>query len=192
MRLPGSSTLFPLLVLAMLAGFTLWLERATRGEGSGPSPKLRHDTDYWVDTFVLRRFGPDGAIQHTLKAARMEHFPDDNSSEVSEPRVAYFQPGQTTTMSSRKAWLDKEGKHVRLNDDVRVVRTDPKDMETIIETSTLDVMPDDETAHTDAPVTITQGKSVMHGAGGMEVNNKTHIAVLNGPVTGTIYGKNTK
>jgi lipopolysaccharide export system protein LptC len=192
MRLPGSSALFPLLVLAMLAAFTFWLERATRGEGIGPNPNLRHDPDYWVDKLVLRRFDIDGSIQYTINAVRMTHFPDDDTTEVDEPRVAYFQEGTTTTLTARQAWMDKEGQHVRLQDDVRMVRTEPQGTISVFDTSLLNVTPDDEYAQTDAPVTITQGRSVMHGAGGLEVNNKTRISVLNGPVTGTIYRERTK
>jgi lipopolysaccharide export system protein LptC len=193
MRLPGSSALFPLLVLAMLAAFTFWLERASRGESNGPNPNLRHDPDFWVDEFILRRYNLDGSIQHTLKAERMNHFPDDDSTEVTEPRVAYFRDGQATTLTARLAWLDKEGKHVRLEDEVRVVRNDPGSMTTtVIETSVLNVTPDDEYAQTDAPVEITQGRSVIRGAGGLEVNNKTRLAVLKGPVTGTIYNDRTR
>jgi lipopolysaccharide export system protein LptC len=192
MRLPGSAALFPLLVLAMLAAFTIWLERATRGEGNGPNPNLRHDPDFWVDEFILRRYDLDGSIQHTLQATRMTHFPDDDSTEVDEPRVAYFRDRTTTTLTARLAWLDKDGQHVRLQDDVRVIRTDPDGTATIIDTNLLNVTPDDEYAQTDAPVTITQGRSVMHGAGGLEVNNKTRIVVLNGPVTGTIHRESAK
>jgi lipopolysaccharide export system protein LptC len=187
MRLPGSSALFPLLVLAMLAAFTFWLERATRGDGGGPNPNLRHDPDFWVDEFILRRYDVDGSIQHTLKAARMTHFPDDDSTEVDEPRVAYFRDGVTTTLTARLAWLDKEGKHVRLQDEVRVIRTEPQGTAMIVDTRLLNVVPDDEYAQTDAPVTIIQGRSVVRGSGGLEINNKTRMAVLNGPVTGTIH-----
>lgn len=192
MRLPGSSALFPLLVLAMLAAFTFWLERATRGEGNGPDPNLRHDPDFWVDELILRRYNLDGSIQHTLNATRMTHYPDDDTTEVDEPRVAYFRDGMTTTLTARLAWLDKEGKHVRLQDEVRVIRTQPQGAATVIETSLLNVTPDDEYAQTDAPVTISQGRSVMHGNGGLEVNNKTRLVVLNGPVTGTIYREPAK
>jgi lipopolysaccharide export system protein LptC len=192
MRLPGSSALFPLTVLAMLAAFTFWLERTTRGEGNGPDPNIRHDPDFWVDELVLRRYNLDGSIQHTLKATRMTHFPDDDTTEVSEPRVAYFRDGMTTTLTARLAWLDKEGEHVRLQDEVRVIRTEPQGTATVIETALLNVTPDDEYAQTDAPVTLTQGRSVMHGKGGLEVNNKTRLVVLRGPVTGTIYREPAK
>ena len=192
MRFPGSAALFPLLVLGMLAAFTFWLEQATRGEGNGPNPNLRHDPDFWVDEFILRRYDLDGSIQHTLKAKRMTHFPDDDTTEVSEPRVAYFRDGTTTTLTARLAWLDKDGQHVRLQDDVRVVRTDPQGAATVIDTSLLNVTPDDEYAQTDAPATITHGRSIMHGAGGFEINNKTRIVVLKGPVTGTIQREPAK
>ena len=192
MRLPGSSALFPLLVLAMLTAFTFWLEQATRGDSNGPNPNLRHDPDFWIDELVLRRYNLDGSIQHTLKASRMTHFPDDDSTEVKEPRVVYFRDGTTTTLTARLAWMDKDGQHVRLQDEVRVVRTEPLGNATIIDTSLLNVAPDDEYAQTDAPVTISQGRSVMHGTGGLEVNNKTGLAILNGPVFGTVYREQAK
>jgi lipopolysaccharide export system protein LptC len=192
MRLPGSSTLFPLLVLAMLAAFTFWLDHANRSDDGGGNAKLRHDVDFWVDEFNLRRYNLDGSIQHTLKATRMEHFPDDETTEVTEPRIAYFRDQQATTMTSRSAWLDKEAKHVQLREDVRVIRTEADGKAMLIDTSVLDVTPDDEYAHTEAPVTITQGKSVIHGAGGLEVSNKTRTAVLRGPVTATIYPEHSR
>lgn len=192
MRLPGSSTLFPLLVLAMLAAFTFWLDHTNRGDEGPGNAKLRHDPDFWVDNFTLRRYDLGGSIQHTLNATRMVHFPDDESTEVTEPRVAYFRDQQATTMASKSAWLDKEAKHVQLRDDVRVVRTETDSPVMHIETSVLDVIPDDEYAQTTAPVTITQGQSVIHGGGGLEVSNKSRTAILRGPVTATIYPEHSK
>lgn len=186
MRATGS-TLLPLVVLGMLGGFTFWLEQSSQDEGGGHS-NLRHDPDFWVERFTLRRFGPDGSIQHLLTAQRMEHFPDDESTEVESPYLAYFK-GRKTVATARTAWLDKEGKHVRLNDDVRVVRPGiDGGPDTIVTTSVLNIVPDDEYAQTDAPVTLSQGRTVVHGVG-IEVSNKTQVAVLSGPVRGTIERK---
>ncbi|HZV54690.1 MAG TPA: LPS export ABC transporter periplasmic protein LptC [Rhodocyclaceae bacterium] len=189
MRLSGSSALFPLLVLAMLAGFTFWLENASQADMSNGGAKTRHDADFWVDDFTMRRFDVEGAVQHVLTSKRLEHFPDDESTNVTAPRLNYFGDRQTT-VTAKTAWLDKEGKHVRLEGDVRIVRPgEANDPETIITTSVLHVMPDDERAYTQTPVTLTQGQTMIHGTGGLEVNNKTQIAVLSGPVQGTIYRK---
>jgi lipopolysaccharide export system protein LptC len=40
--------------------------------------------------------------------------------------------------------------------------------------------------YTITPVTITQGKSIIHGSR-LEMNNKSGISVLHGRVTGTLY-----
>ena len=193
MRLAGShSTVLPLLILAMLAGFTIWLERASREEARGPDPKLRHDPDFWVDNFIVRRFNVDGSIQHTINATRMLHFPDNETTEIKEPRIAYFRDDRTATVTARNAWLDKDGEHLRLIGEVRVIHADARGTSTAIDTEELLIIPDDEQAHTEVPVTITQGRSVLRGEGGMDLNNKTRMTVLKGPVTGTIYREEVK
>jgi lipopolysaccharide export system protein LptC len=187
MRFSGSS-LFPLAVLALLAAFTFWMEHASQGEA--PAGRLpRHDADFWVDGMTAHRYDVKGAIQHSLTARRLEHFPDDDSTRVDDPHLDYF-ADHPATATAKTAWLDKKGKHVRLEGDVKVVRPrQAGELPTVISTSVLFVTPDDEYAYTKAPVTITQGQTVIHGAGGIEVNNKTHIAVLSGPVEGIIHRK---
>lgn len=188
---PAGASLFPLLVIGFLAALTLWLDRASQTSDAGRRAGGRHDVDFYVEHFTLRRYAADGLLQHTVNADKMEHYPDDDSTDVTAPHLIYHQ-GRQTVVTARTAWLDKEGKHVRLNDDVRVVRAGTLDApETVMTTSILFVTPDDEYAYTNAPVTITQGKSVMHGIG-MEANNKTETATLNGPVQGTIFRSETK
>lgn len=188
MKTSGAS-LFPLALLALLAGLTFWLERATQTDASR-SGKKRHDPDFIVDRFEVRRYAADGALQHTLIADRMLHYADDESSDVIAPRLTYHRQ-RPTVVTSRTAWMDKEGDHARLDGDVRVVRAGADGgPETVIETSVLHVITDDEFAHTGAPVTITQGRSVIHGVG-LTADNKTQVSTLSGPVRGTLYRTQT-
>lgn len=90
MRFSGA-TLFPLLVLAVLAAATFWLEQASQGETSAPRARDRHDPDYWVDGVQLRGFDAKGAPRHELKARRLEHFPDNDTTLVFEPRLKYLE-----------------------------------------------------------------------------------------------------
>ena len=71
---------------------------------------------------------------------------------------------------------------------MRVRRENLKGPETVLTTSTLTVLSDEEIAHTKAPVTITQGETIINGIG-METNNKTQISVLGGRVHGTIVSQ---
>lgn len=178
-------SLLPLLLAGLLAGLTYWLDHVVQSD-TGPNADRRHDPDYFVDNFTVRRFGPDGTLQHTVTADRMVHFPDDDTTEVISPHLVYETPPKTD-ITARTAWLDSKGTHVRLNDDVRIVRAASGDQpETVITTSVLYVTPDDETAYTKAPVVITRGNNVVTGVG-LEANNKTEVAVLSGPVHGTFY-----
>jgi lipopolysaccharide export system protein LptC len=190
MRAFRAASLLPLMLAALLAGLTYWLDHVVQND-TGPRANRRHDPDYFVDHFTVRRFGPDGTLQHTITADRMVHFPDDDSTEVVSPHLVY-ETVPPTDITARTAWLDSKGKHVRLDDDVRIVRASIGDQpETVITTSVLYVTPDDETASTKAPVVITQGKSVVTGVG-LEANNKTEVAVLSGPVHGTILRSKDK
>lgn len=186
MRIPGA-TLLPLAMLALLAALTFWLERVTQGAAADGS-KARHDPDFFVENFSVRRFNPEGLLQHTLHSQKMLHYPDDDSTDLVAPRLTYHRD-PPTRVSSDTAWLDKDGKHVRLDGNVRVVRGNANGgPETVLSTSVLHAVPDDEVAHTDAPVTITQGKTVINGSG-LHADNKTQISVLSGRVHGIIYNK---
>jgi lipopolysaccharide export system protein LptC len=186
----ATTGLFPVVVMALLAGLTFWLDRATQPQDDSRSGKHRHDPDFIVDNFRVRRFAADGGLQHTLLATKMLHYADDESTEVVAPRLTYHRT-PLLNITANTAWLDKDGKHVRLNGDVRIVRDaiggKPP---TEIDTSVLHAVPDDEFAHTAAAVKITQGLTVLHGTG-MESNNKTQISVLFGPTNGIIHNNQT-
>lgn len=182
--------LFPVVLMALLAGLTFWLDRATQPQDDSRSGKHRHDPDFIVDNFQVRRFAADGVLQHTLVAKKMLHYADDESTEVAAPRLTYHRT-PLLNVTSRTAWLDKDGKHVRLNGEVHIVRDAVGDKPpTEMHTSVLHAVPDDEFAHTDAPVKITQGLTVLNGTG-MESNNKTQISVLFGRTNGIIHNNQT-
>lgn len=185
-RANPAATLFPLLLAALLAGLSYWLELTTRQQTTGNDGKSRHDPDYIIEKFELRRFDPQGNLQHTLVADLMRHYPDDDSTVVFAPRLTYHRT-PPTLVSSREARLDSEGKHVELLDDVRVTRAGTAGKpDTVLTTSRLHAYPDDEIAKTNVPVTITQGQTNVNGSG-LNADNKTSIYVLEGPVRGVFF-----
>lgn len=179
--------LVPLVLLLALAAATLWLERATQVDAGRLDGKNRHDPDFVVDDLTVRRFAPDGKIQHTLNASQMRHYPDDDSTEVSSPQVIFHRGARPASLSAKSAWISKDGKEVILEEDVRYARRGLKgDPDTVVATSRLTVFPDEETASSDRTVTITQGNSLVTGTG-VEADNRQRVAVLRGRVHGTIY-----
>ena len=105
-------------------------------------------------------------VQHTLTAQQLRHYPDDDSTELDQPLLLYRGKQSPTRISADRAQLLKDGKEAILRDNVRVLReASPGNPEMTLETSVLNVYPDDEIARTDKPVKLTQGKSVAHGVG---------------------------
>lgn len=185
MRYRGS--LFPLLLVGVLAGLTFWLQRVTEPDAADRSGRMRHDPDFIVEHFTVRRFGPEGSLQHTVQAPRMVHYPDDESTTVTNPQVAFHRT-PPSHLSADSAWLSKDAKEVRLEGNVRVVRAGDGTPDTVVTTTQLNVFPDEETARSDAAVTITHGLSIVNGTG-LTVDNKTSTSQLLGPVRGIIYRK---
>ncbi len=184
-----SASLLPLILLGLLAALTFWLERATQIDNEKHDGKGRHDPDFIVDNFTVRRFNPGGGLQYVQTAQKMLHYTDDDSTEVTAPALRYISERQHTRVTARLAWLGPSGKEIRLNDDVRMVREATADNpELVVTTSEMFVYPDDELARGDKPVTITEGRSIIHGTG-FEADNRAHLFKLMGRVHGIIYKK---
>jgi LPS export ABC transporter protein LptC len=77
----SAARLFPLVLMLALALVTFWLERTVREEQPHPSLR-RHDPDYLVEQFVVTKFNAAGSLESTISAAKMIHYPDDDSTEL--------------------------------------------------------------------------------------------------------------
>lgn len=179
------SAIGPLIVLLLLAALSLWLERAVQ-IGIDGSGKHRHDPDFWVEKFQIKRFGPDGRLQNTLSAVSMQHFPDDDTSVLVGPEVKYHRASQVR-IAADKGLVGPDGKVVHLVENVVIERQTPDGGFPLrIQTPELRVFPDEERASSTQSVVINQGRSRITG-NGLEVDNKAGVSVLHGRVSATIY-----
>lgn len=189
MNLFRSSSLFPLTVLLLLVGLTTWLQHATDVEVPRNDGKLRHDPDFIAENFTVRQLDASGKLKYSLKATKMLHYADDESTDVSEPRLTYLDSPAPLHLQARRANISKDGKIVDLHEDVLGRReSDGNDPEMTFTSSRLLVYPDDELASTPAAVTLTQGRTVIKGVG-MDADNLHRIFTLHQRVTGTFYSK---
>lgn len=182
--------LYPVIVMGMLAALSLWLARISQNDTVKSTAKQRHDPDYIVEAMKGKRFDEQGKLQYTLDADRVMHFPDDDSTELNNPRVLFLGRAEPLRMTAQFGQVSKDGKVVTMMNEVHVLREATKQRpEMTLTTDLLTVVPDDEYASTPAPVTITQENSVLHGTG-MELNNITAVAKLKSRVRGTLTPKN--
>ena len=180
------ASFFPLLLAGLLAGMTYWLEITSRPQKADNDGNLRHDPDYIVTKFNVRRYSETGELQHTLIADEMRHFPDNDTTHVTEPRLIYHRV-PATFINAREALVDDKGEHIELLREVRVLRAGLNNKPgTEFNTESLHSYPDDELVRSDVPVLIRQGMSQVTGDT-LQSNNMTAMHTLEGNVRGTFH-----
>ncbi len=186
---PQGQGLFHVTLMTLLVGLSFWLQRATELEDPFSDRLLRHDPDYYADNFTVRRFAQTGGVQNMLVAKKMVHYPDDDTTVVTEPQMSFLKGPRPTHLNALQGLVGPDAGEIVLVGNVRGSRaataTDP---EIVFTTSHLMVFPDDEVARTNAAVTITQGASIIKGVG-MTSDNKTQVYQLLSQVNSTIEKK---
>ena len=183
MRL-SATRLFPLLLLAALALLSFWLEHTLREEQKPPSLR-QHAPDFLVENFTLNRFNAAGALEATLAAAKMLHYPDDDSTELLAPRIVQSKPDEPRlTLSADRATLSHDGEEVFLYGNVQLLRAGGAGhAEARMHTSFLHVVSGKSLVRTDSEVTIAEPERLL-SARGMEYRNDTRQLFLREQVRG--------
>ena len=187
---PRSSTIFPVLLMAALAGLTFWLERLVVGPES-PAPRRSPGTpDFIVENLKATTMNAQGEAEYSLSAAKMVHFPATDTTEVDQPRlVQWGGDAPPVRVAADRGTVTGDGKELHLRGNVVVTRDPaPKRSELRVETSYLQVIPDAEVARTPEHVVITYDNSRLEGVG-MEFNHGTRRFELRSQVSGTYAGE---
>ncbi len=176
---------FPAGLLALLAMLTFWLDRTVQPPPPKNDGSSRHDPDYTVENFTATRMGQDGLPRHTLSAARMVHYPDDDSTHLDRPHFISFAQGKAPLhIQSSSGLISKDGEHAYFTGNVQVTREAFRDRSALtLTTSYLHVIPDQDLALSDKPVAIRDAHTNIDGVG-LELNNKTHVMKLFSRVKG--------
>ena len=173
------SALFPLSLLAALAVLSFWLRYATELPDERRDGKHRHDPDFVISDSVLRKLDTTGALQYTLTSNVIDHYPDDDSTDITKPHLVYlYTTRPSVTIRAERGHATKEGEQIDLYENVHLTRAaTAKDEEMNGYTDQLTVFPDDEKAFTKSPVLITKGKSWLKGVG-LQVDSRAQTYVL--------------
>ena len=162
----------PLILLALLAVMSFWLDRKVQPQAHRPDGSTRHDPDFIIEGFSAVKMNPDGTRRYALAAKRMVHFPDDNSTQLESPRLVYFDYERSpVTIRSETADAVQGGDDVYFRGNVQIIRSAyAGNAELGVFTSFLHVIPDKDLAKTDKPVRMVDGNSTASSVG-LEFNN---------------------
>jgi lipopolysaccharide export system protein LptC len=193
---PRASTLFPLVLVAVLAALTFWLERLVQGpEGQAP----RHAPgvpDFVVEKLTATTMNAAGAAEYSLSAARMAHFPANDTTEIEAPRLVQWRAdagkeSPPVRVAAERGTVTGDGKELHLRGNVVITRDAAEQRSELrVETSYLQVIPDAEIARTPEHVVISFDGSRLEGVG-LEFNQGTRELLLRSQVSGTYTGGRT-
>jgi lipopolysaccharide export system protein LptC len=184
-----TTRVFPLALMLSLALLTFYLERMVREEDTTPA-KRRHDPDYVITNFTATTFDAEGKPLSVLSAARMLHFPDDDTTELHAPRMVQTKPKEPRmTVSAERGAVSANGEEIFLYDNVVLVReADDERPEARLTTSFLHVLRERSLVRTDREVMIVEDTRSLSGRG-MEYNSESRVFTLMADVRGRFEPK---
>lgn len=179
----------PIGFVALLALMGVWLNRVAERPLVFDNAGFAHDPDYIVERFNVQTFDLTGHPRHHLSAGRMVHYMDDDSTELDQPRFRLTTAGQAPVeVSARRGLMFGDRDSVHFLGDVRARRNaDGNQAAFDLSGEHLRVVPDAGLLSSDKPITLRQGKSVIH-AGGLRVDDHKKRMEFTGGVRG-IYEK---
>lgn len=166
----------PLIPLFGLLAFVYWLDMQVRREAAAADYK-RHDPDVIVGNFHATTMDRDGVPRYFMTAQQLRHYPDNDSTELDAPRITLRkQASPDVLMTAQRGEISGKGDTVVLRDEVSVERQAAANLAaTTLHTRYLRVLPEQNLADTDQPVTILSNTDTVHAVG-LEMDN--HMQTL--------------
>ncbi len=186
----------PALLLGGLAALTWWLDAQVADPGSRRDGNMRHDPDLVVEGVRVVELDGGGKTVQSLQAQRARHYPDDGTIEFDAPRVVMTQPDRPQfTVEAAKGRVSGDRLNAYFEGGVRATRAgedgrpatpggEPAGPITLT-TEYLHVIPKQDRAQTDRPVTIEESRGIIQ-ANGLVLDNASRTLKLKGNVRGTM------
>lgn len=158
-----------LTTLAVLAFgiFSFWLlQDLERSERAERAPQL-HEPDYTLDYMVRKTTDESGQLKNILRADHVEHFPDDDSTELASPHLEIYNgPGEPWHVVAERGWISSGNDVVLLHGEVEIWRLGAGGRRSYeVLTTELRVLPREQYAETDNPTIIVGPSTVTHSKG---------------------------
>lgn len=168
-----------LLLLALIAAASVWLQRST-GPGAQHVAGAEKSPDYYLEGFIAKTMDVEGRLNQQLEAKSMVHFEGENVAELVAPNFTNYRPdGQVWTIKSETATAYQDQDLLLLQGAV-AIRRQPlaEDGPVDINTSDLKIYQASELAETSAAVEIRDARGVTWGEGMKADMKEGHLQLL--------------
>ena len=112
------------LIVATLMVVTMWMQSDLIVESDEQQPVSEsNDPDYYIENFTAVGMDIDGNREYVLEAARMVHYPIDDTSLLDKPHVIQYVPDRAPThIYAETGWISADGNEVIMTGNVRIIR----------------------------------------------------------------------
>lgn len=171
-RLPTFASI--LILAALVVGTWIAAEYTNRAVTLDAPVRISHDPDTWARNIIVVRTNESGAAVNRMEGDYLEHFPDDQSYEITVPRAYNMQPGMPVTVATSKtANVLDEGDRIIMKGDAVMIRLGDHENDPLnITSEEIVLLSKDDVAYTDLPAVTVRGMSRLSGTG-MRYDNKT-------------------
>jgi lipopolysaccharide export system protein LptC len=184
-REKGTLVMSAILCTGLAIG-SYWLAQQAR-MGDAVTRKPGHDVDYTADAITLTRMDLTGRAQYVIDATKLIHYYDDDSGELTQPRIVGSKLGRPEmTLRADLGKTTSDGEQVRLFGNAVLTRQPWRGAaELVAKSNYLLAYPDRELAETDQPIEIVRGGSRVN-ANSMKYDNTTQRVQFDGGEGGRI------
>jgi lipopolysaccharide export system protein LptC len=156
-----------ILLVILIGAFSNWMLTSMDTSPRIIPRESRHEPDYFLKNFTATSMNREGAAQHRLQAEYLEHYPDDDSVELTRLTLdLYRRDLPPWTARAEQGVVYERGERIELSGNVRLHRPATAEGEALtLLTEALTVYPQREYAETDAAVTITGERSDTRAVG---------------------------
>jgi lipopolysaccharide export system protein LptC len=188
----------PVLLLGSLAALTYWLDAQVQQKQARRDGTARHDPDLFITRFKAVSFGADGRARQSLAASRAQHYPDDESTDITALSLVLTEPGNPQlSVNADKGVVSGDRETISLYGNVHALRDavpakgaaakngDAPSGPVRVTTEYLKVVPKQSRAETDKAVTIEEPRGIIRAVG-MVLDNRAKTLILKSDVRGTL------
>lgn len=171
-----------IIVVAIFALLSWWL-LSSEQKKQDAQPDVVNYIDLFIKNFTLSSTNETGDTVYTLKAHRLEHYSDSETSQIIEPQISIPQQDKHWLITANRGEIDNRQVLIRLENNV-VMRNIDSDLPFEIRTRSLTINTETQIIESDQSVSIVNGKLNLV-SNGMHYNNTDKQLKLLSDVNGT-------
>lgn len=155
------------LAVLILSVLSFWLVHTLEVDEAARSESSAHEPDYYIENMARTSHGVSGEVRNVLRATFVEHFPDDDSTELASPHLEIYNGAlQPWHVVAERGWVNAGSDVVLLHGEVEIWRLGERGERVYqVLTSELRVLPKEQYAETDDPAIIVGPTTVTHAIG---------------------------